>query len=213
MTATLVMPITEIIHLSGISWQTYETLLEELSDRRLRLTYNRGNLEIMAPSPEHERFKKVAGRFVETMAEELELRIEPLGSTTFKHPKLSGAEPDECFYIENIDAVQGKKRLDLTEDPAPDLVLEIDVTSSSQNRLEVYADLGVAEVWIYNGESLVIQQLQNGTYITSQASHFFPDLPISKIAEFLQQAGTTDYLELVKAFRHWMRTQLGGVAE
>lgn len=54
MTATLVTLSTEIIHLSGISWQTYETLLKELSDRRLRLTYNRGNLEIMAPSPRPE---------------------------------------------------------------------------------------------------------------------------------------------------------------
>ena len=50
MTATLLAPPAEIIHLSGISWETYETLLEEMSDRRLRLTYNRGNLEVMAPS-------------------------------------------------------------------------------------------------------------------------------------------------------------------
>jgi Uma2 family endonuclease len=209
MTATLLTPPAEIIHLSGISWETYETLLEEMSDRRLRLTYNRGNLEIMAPSTGHERFKKVAGRFVETMAEELHIRIEPLGSTTFKRPKLSGAEPDECFYIYNIDAVRGKKRLDLNEDPAPDLVVEIDVTSSSQNRLQVYADLGVAEVWIYNGESLVIQQLQNDAYITSPTSQFFMNIPIPEIAVFLQQAGQTDYLELVKAFRNWVRSQLG----
>jgi Uma2 family endonuclease len=209
MTATLLVPPAEIIHLSGISWETYETLLAELSDRRLRLTYNRGNLEIMAPSPEHERFKKVAGRFVETMAEELDLRIEPLGSTTFKRPELSGAEPDECFYIYNIDAVRGKKRLDLTEDPAPDLVVEIDVTSSSHNRLQVYADLGVAEVWIYNGESLVIHQLQNGIYITSQTSQFFLNIPIPEIAEFVKQAETMDYLELVKSFRNWVRSQMG----
>jgi Uma2 family endonuclease len=209
MTATRLTPPDEMIHLSGISWQTYETLLEELSDRRLRLTYNRGNLEIMAPSPEHERFKKVSGRFVETMAEELEIRLEPLGSTTFKRPKLSGAEPDECFYIDNIDAVRGKKRLDLNEDPAPDLVVEIDVTSSSQSRLQVYADLGVAEVWIYNGESLVIQQLQNGTYVTSQTSQFFLSIPIPEIAGFLQQAETMDYLELVKVFRNWVRSQIG----
>ncbi len=209
MTATLLTPPTEIIHLSGISWQTYETLLQELSDRRLRLTYNRGNLEIMAPSPEHERFKKVSGRFIETLAEDLDIRIEPLGSTTFKRPKLSGAEPDECFYIYNIDAVRGKKRLDLTEDPAPDLVLEIDVTSSSQNRLQVYADLGVAEVWIYNGDSLIVKQLVNGIYTTSQTSQFFVSLLISDIAGFLQQAGTMDYLELVKAFWQWVRSQLG----
>jgi Uma2 family endonuclease len=126
----------------------------------------------------------------------------PLGSTTFKRPQLSGSEPDECFYINNIDAVRDKKRLDLNEDTAPDLVVEIDVTSSSQNRLQVYGDLGVAEVWVYNGESLVIQQLQNDAYIISPTSQFFINIPITEIAVFLQQAGQTDYLELVKAFRN-----------
>jgi Uma2 family endonuclease len=209
MTAILLTPPTEIIHLSGISWGTYERLLEELGDRHLRLTYNRGNLEIMAPSPEHELSKTLMGRFVETLAEESEVQIYPLGSTTFKRPELSGAEPDECFYIRRIGAVRGKKRLDLAEDPAPDLVVEIDVTSSSQNRLQVYADLGVAEVWIYDGKSLVIQQLQNGTYITSQTSQFFLDIPVPEIARFLQQAETMDYLELVKTFQNWVRSQIG----
>ncbi len=113
MTATLLAPPDEMIRLSGISWKTYETLLEELSDRRLRLTYNRGNLEIMAPYPEHELNKQVLGRFIETIAEELEVSIYPLGSTTFKQPELSGAEPDKCFYIRNIAAVQGKRRLNM----------------------------------------------------------------------------------------------------
>lgn len=198
----------EVVHLSGISWQTYETLLEELSDRRLRLTYNRGSLEIMTPSPEHELGKEVLGRFIETIAEELEIQIYPLGSTTFKRPELSGAEPDKCFYIRNIAAVQGKKRLDLDEDPAPDLVVEIDVTSSSKERLRVYADLGVVEVWVYNGESLIIKQLQDKTYITSQASQFFPNVPIPEISGFLQQAETIDYLELVRMFRRWVRSQI-----
>jgi Uma2 family endonuclease len=209
MTATLFAPPDEIIRLSGISWKTYEALLEDLSDRRLRLTYNRGNLEIMAPSPEHELSKTLMGRFVETLAEETDVQIYPLGSTTLKRTKLSGAEPDECFYIHRIAAVQGKKRLDLAEDPAPDLALEIDITSSSQNRLQVYADMGVAEVWIYDGEALAVKQLQDGSYVNSQASQFFPNLPIPDIAKFLQQATTMDYLELVKTFRSWVRGQLG----
>jgi Uma2 family endonuclease len=207
--ATLPAPPTERIDLSGISWRTYEALLEELSDRRFRLTYNRGHLEIMAPSPEHEFSKKVIGRFVETLAEESDVEIYPLGSTTFKNPELSGAEPDECFYIRRIAAVKGKKRLDLTTDPAPDLIIEIDVTSRSHHRLQVYADLAVPEVWVYDGLSLVIQQLQNGIYIPSQTSQFFPNLPIPAIADFLQQAETMDYLELVKSFRSWVRSQIG----
>ncbi len=208
MTATLLARPDEMIHLSGISWKTYETLLEELSDRRLRLTYNRGNLEIMAPYPEHELNKQVLGRFIETIAEELEVSIYPLGSTTFKQPELSGAEPDKCFYIRNIAAVQGKRRLNMGEDPAPDLIVEIDITSSSQNRLQVYADLGVAEVWIYNGESLVIQKLQNATYIANQTSQFFINLPISEVANWLQRSTTMDYLALVKEFRLWVRSQI-----
>ncbi|WP_009629993.1 Uma2 family endonuclease [Synechocystis sp. PCC 7509] len=208
MTATLLTLPTEIIHLSGISWQTYETLRSELGDRHFRLTYNRGTLEIMSPSPEHELSKTVMGRFVETLAEELNIQIHPLGSTTFQRPELSGAEPDECFYFRNIALVRGKKRLDLTVDPGPDLVIEIDITSSSPNRLQVYADLGVAEIWVYNGELLMVEQLQNGAYCKSQTSQFFPSIPISEIAGFLQQAKTMDYLELVKVFRSWVRSQI-----
>lgn len=196
------------IELSGISWQTYEQLLTELSDRRLRLTYYHGNLEIMAPSPEHELYKTIMGRFVETLAEELEVKIYPLGSTTFKRPELSGAEPDECFYIQNRQFVQGKKRLNLNEDPPPDLVVEIDVTSSSENRLPVYLDLGVLEVWRYDGTSFKIYQLQNQQYLETEESQAFPGLAITEIVGFLQQSMNTDYLELVSYFRRWVKSQV-----
>jgi Uma2 family endonuclease len=196
----------EIIHLSGISWQTYESLLNELSkNRRLRLTYNRGNLEIMAPSPEHERYKTLMGRFVETIAEELEMRIEPFGSTTFKYPQLSGAEPDESFYLKNIDIIRGKKRIDLQQDPPPDLVVEIDITSSSEERLQIYAEIGIAEVWCYNGEEFSIYILQNQEYVKVEQSLAFSNLPILEIILFLNQVGEKDYLELVKEFRQWLR--------
>ena len=196
------------IELSGISWQTYETLLDELSDRRLRLTYYHGDLEIMAPSPEHELYKEVLGRFVDTLAEELEISLYPLGSTTFKYPMLSGAEPDKCFYLKNLLAVKGKKRINLEQDPPPDLVVEIDITSSSKTRFSVYAELGVPEIWRYDGNSLSIYQLQGQEYINCNQSLAFPNLPLTEIARFLQQAGTADYLELVKSFRHWVRSQI-----
>ncbi|MEG3891773.1 MULTISPECIES: Uma2 family endonuclease [unclassified Microcoleus] len=208
MTAQTLSPPEQIVHLSGISWQTYETLLAEIGDRQIRLTYSRGNLKIMVPSPEHERFKTIMGRFVETLAEELEVRIEPLGSTTFKRPELSGAEPDECFYIQNISAVKGKKRIDLSQDPPPDLVVEIDITSRSENTLQVYRDLGVPEVWIYNGSRLRINRLENGEYVEGELSLAFPSVAVLEIVRFLEQAETMDYLELVKAFRNWVKSQI-----
>ncbi|MEM9542115.1 MAG: Uma2 family endonuclease [Cyanobacteria bacterium P01_E01_bin.42] len=206
MTATLPIPTTEIelVRLSGISWKTYENLLEDLQNRRLRLTYYRGSLEILTPSPEHELNKEVMGRFVETLAEELEVSVYPLGSTTYKRPQLSGAEPDECFYIRNIAAIRGKRRL-TPEDPPPDLVIEIDITSSSSDRLQVYSSLGVPEVWIYDRNTLILYQLENEEYTVRDRSQFFPDIPIPEIAQFLQQAETTDYLELIRIFRNWVR--------
>ncbi|MEM9905520.1 MAG: hypothetical protein AAF921_10910 [Cyanobacteria bacterium P01_D01_bin.44] len=74
----------------------------------------------MAPSPEHEYFKKVLGRFVETLSEEFIVKLYPIGSTTFDREDLeSGTEPDEGFYLEvsKVKAVKGKKRIDLSQDP------------------------------------------------------------------------------------------------
>ena len=197
------------IQLSHISWQTYQTLLRELSDRRLRLTYNRGILEIMALSPEHELYKKLVGRFVETLAEELRISIYPLGSTTFSRPdKNSGLEPDECFYIQNQAAVKGKKIIDLTQNPPPDLAIEIDIISSSSNRMEVFADIGIPEIWHYDGISLTIYQLHKQEYILCNQSLTFPTLLMDKVEHFLLQAGVVDYLELINSFRRWVKDQV-----
>ncbi|MBD2450631.1 Uma2 family endonuclease [Nostoc sp. FACHB-152] len=208
MASNILLQAEEIIHLSGISWQTYENLLNELSaSRRLRLTYNRGNLEIMVPSPEHERYKKILGRFVETLSEELEISIDPLGSTTFKRPDSIGAEPDECFYIGNINVIRGKKRIDLQLDPPPDLVIEIDITSGSKNRFEVYAAMGVPEIWLYNGTKFTINILQNNEYVSVNQSLAFPNLPLLEIADFLAQVEQKDYLDLVREFRNWVKSK------
>lgn len=112
------------------------------------------------------------------------------------------------FLYRNIALVRGNKILDLTVDPVPDLVIEIDISNISPNRLQVYTDLGVAENWIYDGESLTVDQLQNGAYSRYQTSQFFPSILISEIAEFVQQAPLMDYLELVKTFRSWVRSQI-----
>lgn len=39
----------------------------------------------------------------------------------------------------------------LESDPPPDLVLEIDITSSSLDKRPIYAAFGVSELWRYDG--------------------------------------------------------------
>lgn len=103
MTATLIEKQTYGVVLKNISWQTYESLLKDLAEQAgVRLTYDRGTLEIMRPLAPHESSKKILGRFVETVSEELDIEIRSLGSLTCRREDLErGLEPDQCYYIEN----------------------------------------------------------------------------------------------------------------
>jgi len=136
MTATLIQTPQPGVVLKNISWQTYESLVNELAQQRgIRLTYDRGTLEIMTPSALHEGNKQILGRFVETVTEELNVEIRSLGSLTCRREDLErGLEPDQCYYIENEKMVRSLNQINLNQDPPPDLVIEIDITSSSINR-------------------------------------------------------------------------------
>ncbi len=197
------------VKLSGISWNTYQLIKAEPDNRNLRLTYYQGILEIMAPSPEHEYYKKVIGRFVETLAEEFVVNLYPLGSTTLEREDLaSGSEPDECFYltVRKIQLVKGKKRIDLTQDPAPDLVVEVDITSRSKHREQVYTALQIPEIWRYDGQALTLLTLQDGAYTQTLNSLAFPKIEAKSIELFLKQAMEKDYLGLIDEFRQWLRS-------
>jgi len=100
--------------LSGITWSTYEAILADMDNRPIHLTYDRGALEIMSPSEEHERVKKLIGRMIEAMTEELNIPIRSAGSTTFRREaKQRGLEPDECYYVASEPRVRGKDDFDL----------------------------------------------------------------------------------------------------
>lgn len=193
--------------LSGISWRFYETFLDELGDRPIRLTYDRGNLEIMTLSYTHEQAKRRIGRLVETLTEELNVPLASGGSMTIKREDLDrGLEADECYYIHNQPRIAGKKELDLTVDPPPDLVVEIDISSSSLDRMEIYAALRVPEVWRFDGRSLWVYRLkEDGGYELCQHSTNFPSLPLAELAPFLHMAPGTDETALIRSFRVWVR--------
>ena len=210
MTATLIPSQSSGILLKNISWKTYESLLNELTQQGgIRLTYDRGNLEIMTPSAPHEGSKKILGRFVESVSEELNIEICSLGSLTCRREDLArGLEPDQCYYIKNEDVVWDKEQIDLNQDPPPDLVVEIDVTSSSIDRLSLYASLGVPEVWRYDGNRLIIYQLEAQEYTERDVSPTFPFLSQVEMLRFLELRRTTKENALIRLFREWVRSQI-----
>jgi Uma2 family endonuclease len=195
--------------LTGIRWQTYQELLLDLSENpSKRLTYDQGLLEIMTPLPEHEVSKRLLGRLVESTTEELGLEIYSLGSTTWRREDLQkGLEPDECYYITQEAQVRGKTTFDLYADPAPDLAIEIDLTSSSLNRLGIYAALGVREIWRYDGQDLKIYVLGEGEYQQQEQSSVLPVLSRSDVLLFLNKKSTLGENALIREFRQWLHQQ------
>ncbi|AUS99409.1 hypothetical protein CLI64_02805 [Nostoc sp. CENA543] len=177
------------VTLEPASWEELEKILVDLGESRSsRIAYANQILEIMTPLPEHERSKILLADLVKALLKFQKRSWEPLGSTTFKSQSMAvGIEPDECFYIENYQAVIGKTRLDLTVDPPPDLALETDLTSKTE--LAAYEALKVPELWIYKNNSLKIYLLQQGKYVESQISQNFPKIAVIEIIpQFMERA-------------------------
>ncbi len=211
--ATLSPPDQSVV-ITSVSWRTYVNLLEDLAESSMpHLTFDRGTLEIMSPTKKHERLNRVLSQLVEVLTDELGIDMENLGSTTFKREDLErGFEPDSCFYFEQAELVRSKEELDLSLDPSPELVIEIDVTSSSNNKGHkdpIYAQLGVREVWRYDGNELRIGKLAGKGYVASETSGALPLLTATVLSQFLERSRTATRPELVKSFRQWIRENSG----
>ncbi len=197
------------IVLHNISWRTYENLLADLANASApRLTYDRGTLEIMSPLPEHEESNRTLARIVEMIAEEWDLRVRNFGSMTFRREGVArGGEPDSCFYIQNYQSVQGKRRPDLATDPAPDLVIEVDITNPSLNKLPTYAVFGVPEIWRYDDVRIEILRLNatNGVYVPAPVSLCLPGLTQEALGQFIESSKRDDVLEWRTRIRTWAR--------
>jgi Uma2 family endonuclease len=154
--ATVLSPPEQRVVLHNVSWETYERILAEHIDcSSPRFTFDHGELEIVTLSAEHERYSVRIADLVGVLADEMDVEVEALGSTTYKRQELErGFEPDSCFYVENIERVRGKDRIDLAVDPPPDLVVEVDITSPSISKLPLFAEFGIPEVWRFDGERL-----------------------------------------------------------
>ena len=128
------------------------------------------------------------------------------GSTTFKRQDLAkGFEPDSCFYIQNEGRISGKAEIDLDTDPPPDLIIEIDISSSSLNKFPVYAHIGVPEVWRYDGTRVVFFVLAGENYEAAEESRAFPVLTSGVATELLDASAEVKSTAWVHRVRQWVR--------
>jgi Uma2 family endonuclease len=208
--ATVQAPAEQRLVLWDVGWKGYLALLDVVGDRRIRITYDRGNVELMTISPLHGFSQKAIARLIEILCYELDLDIRSGGTMTFKREDLDrGLEPDECYWFRNEPLIRTKMDLDLTIDPPPDLVVEVEITRSALNRMGIFAALGVPEVWRFDETTIHVHQLQpDGSYATRPASLSFPWLPIVEMTEWVRRAGTMSERELIRSFVEWARMEV-----
>lgn len=201
--------------LHDVSWDTYLALLKARGEGVIRLSYHRGVLEIMTLSQLHERLSRFLHRFVVEITQELGLELASVGSTTMHAEQLdSGAEADESYYVGHEEMVRERDEYDPAIDPPPDLAIEVDLSSSSSRRMLVYAELGIPEVWRYDGERLEFKSLgEDGGYHTIERSLSFPALRSVDLERFVKRRGTIGENALADEFRRWLRQSPGGAGQ
>lgn len=195
----------------NIGWDAYEKIVDALNEQHVRVTYDRGDIELMSPLPIHEAVKVWFHHFMLALSLELNFRYRSMAQTTFRRRDQDrGLEPDDCYYLASMDRVVDWNTLNLDRDPPPDIALEVDVTSSCLDRMGVYAGLGVPEVWRFDGEAWHIHLLEeDGEYQESPSSAAFPYLPVPEIMPLLRQSlYVGDDSERFRLLTHWAREQV-----
>jgi Uma2 family endonuclease len=186
--ATITTSVQQKVILSGVSWETYQRLLDEHQEASgTHFIYDEGTLEIMVPSARHEEPNRTLGLLVELIAGELGIDFRQLGSTTFQREDLrKGFEPGSAYYFAHASAVEGRE-VDPAVDPPPDLTIEVDISSPSLDRFPIFAAFGVPEVWRYDGSRVAIYLLEGGRYVEAVSSSALPPLTGQMATRFLEE--------------------------
>jgi Uma2 family endonuclease len=107
-----------------------------------------------------------------------------------------------------LNRIRGKKVIDLTVDPPPDIAIEIEITHTILDRISILQALGVAEIWRFDGVTIRVLVLRDGAYHEQQRSPSFPQVPLSKLVDFVHQAEQLDETTLLREFQAWIREQV-----
>jgi Uma2 family endonuclease len=197
---------TASVVIDGATWADYEAMLHIIGERHIFVNYDQGVMEVMVPTHFHERIIEFLALTVDILAEELDLTCEAGGSTTHRRADLEkGVEPDKCYWLHAKGlAMLGRRDLDLTIDPAPSLVIEVNYTSSSVDRMGIFAALGVDEVWRYH-RGLKFLRLEGGVYKPMDRSLNLPMLTLAEADRLLEESRNMGRVPWMKAFRQHVR--------
>jgi Uma2 family endonuclease len=188
----------------GVSWDTYLQVSEAFGEEsNVRLTFNRGVLEIMSPKRLHEQVTRLVDMIVTFLAFELGLNVDNCGAMTLRVESAQrGGEPDSCSYIAHEAAVRGVEEINLQVHPPPDLILEVDITSPSLDKFGLYLTARVPEVWRYDGAQMSFNVMAGEQYESAAESQSFPHLSAAMLQRYInigREQGSAAMLQTVKS--------------
>ncbi|MCA9159309.1 MAG: Uma2 family endonuclease [Planctomycetales bacterium] len=209
--------VERVVHLDGeqrtlirdVSYGFYKQFCDAIGEQSIRLSFIDGMLEIMVTKNPHEFYKTVLAKLIEATVLEGNIPVRSGGNMTFQRDDLEkGFEPDECWWIAHEAQVRGRSEFDFKIDPAPDLAVEIEMSRSLVNRISIYAAIGVAEIWRFDGNNLQFCQLQpDGSYQDCSSSLSFPFLSPADLLPYLAIGDDRDETTRIRQYIQWLREQ------
>jgi Uma2 family endonuclease len=176
------------VMLRGISWEGYLQIDSAIGERSgVRLLYLNGDLEIMSPaSRQHETPKERISDLLFVYFDRMNVDYIPMGNATLRNADRSaGGEPDLSYCIG-------------AEKAAPDLCIEVVVSSGGIDKLDFYKRFAIPEVWFWQNNTLTIYTLDNEQYTPSSTSRLLPRLNVALFSDCVQIQSS---LESARKFR------------
>lgn len=207
MAVTAAAPVTQRMLLENVGWETYERLLaDHIGQSAPRFSYDRGLLEIVTLGRDHEVDNRCLAHLVWLVAAEIGIDLVDVGSMTYRRAAAQrGFEPDSSFYIQHA-IVARRHDFDVAVEPPPDLVIEINASRSSLNKLDLYFQLGVPEVWIWELERATFLGLGPDRYEEVSQSRVLPTFTNDVATRFIENSRTLASDEWYRAVVAWARS-------
>jgi Uma2 family endonuclease len=194
------------------TWKTYRRLLDDRGERgRPRYLFLDGRLTVVSPGHHHESLKTRLTALVDEILVGLAIDFHASGEVALlssRRPRI-GAEGDAAYYLSQIDRIRGKADLVMGEDPPPDLMIEVVVSHSEADALEVYRRFGVREVWVQRRMGLEFLALgDDGRYQAVTTSTVLPFLTTGDLEPWLFRDDPRSEVQIRRAFRDWVQRTL-----
>lgn len=198
----------DVVVLHDVSWEDYVRLMEERGEGSYpRLTYDRGVLEIMSPSKRHDGGANVLNILVTLICGERGIDLLGLRSTTIHRRDIDrGFEPDDWYWVEPTDEVRLDPDYDPLRHPAPDIVVEVDVSRSSLSKLPLFEEFNVAEVWRIRDGVVSLLALTDRGYEPIAETRFVPGLTAGIMTELLADGLASRLAPWMARVREWARS-------